>query len=495
MKKKYRIILSCIFILIIAAVCIYTLNKPVIVDIITLAYTDITDEITEQGFVEAARDYSLFPEVSGPITEIFVKKNAQIETGDPILAIDAEDFLYQKQQHELRLKSYEAQLADVATEDQNRHDEYEASIRRLEAELISIEGQMASAQAAQTERDLAATFNAQLDLLQLSKDQAQVEYQFSAEEYKKLLVLFESGGVSEHELRTAEEALKALTNLIEQLDAQINAAQTEKRENTGSVSLAKEGDSKYFEGLIAAANVQIENFKQNLNKNLTKNTTAYYQSLIDAEKSSIGNVENQIEKCTVRSPVSGIIFDLPAENSSVASVQAFAATIKVTENQNIKVYIPTRDSNTLAVGQPVTLIQKLRAGDNTFSGTISEIASWAEIRTSALGLEERRVAVTVTPDDTTPLQEGYDVDVKFTVFMQQDCLSVPLAAVFKIENQDHVLRIENGKAAAIPVITGAKTGRDIVITQGVQSGDRIIKDPNVEGLTAGKRVTIRNTAK
>ena len=159
------------------------------------------------------------------------------------------------------------------------------------------------------------------------------------------------------------------------------------------------------------------------------------------------------------------------------------------ENYEVSAFLLTEDVINVTQGSKVRLIQERRNGDYEFSGTVKEIAPTAIEKVSALGLTERRVKVTIQPEEQIPeLRPGYALDVKFTVLEQENKLAVPKTSLFPYEGGDAVWVVRNGKAVIQTVIKGLKTDEKVVIEEGLKAGDKIIKNPQLEGLEEGKRV-------
>ncbi|MBC7326389.1 MAG: efflux RND transporter periplasmic adaptor subunit, partial [Moorella sp. (in: Bacteria)] len=109
---------------------------------------------------------------------------------------------------------------------------------------------------------------------------------------------------------------------------------------------------------------------------------------------------------------------------------------------------------------------------------------------SALGLVERRVKVTIQPEGNLPeLRPGYTLDVEFSVLEQHDKLAVPKTCLFPYEDGEALWVVRDGRAQIQKIEKGMETDELIVIEQGLQPGDIVIKNPHLEGLEVGKRVS------
>ncbi|MCL2165003.1 MAG: HlyD family efflux transporter periplasmic adaptor subunit [Oscillospiraceae bacterium] len=486
MKKVLKFILWGIVVLSLAAYGAYAAFAPINVETFVVESGDVEIFVTEQGFVDTVEDFILFPEAGGTITKTLYKKDDYVRAGDTLLEIDPSDYELEIRAREAAIKGYEAQIRSVEEEEANRKEGYEASIESLNAELLSIEGQR---KAAEGGRNQTPSANEQIRLLELSIEQAELEQKFAEEEFVKIQALYETGAASKSELDAAEQALTLVTNSVNSLKEQLSAKRREAARETGGTNLAREGDREYFDALAESARAQIDNFRLNLEKDFSANSKDYYLALVEAEKVSLEKAEDMIEKCAVKSPVTGILLSFPAAAQSAAAPQASVATIRVFNNVSITTSVNTRDVDNIKVGDKVEIIRKLRDGDKSYTGVVSEISGWAEIVMSALGVEERRVNIKITPDHELPdLAEGYDVDVKFTVLREENRIQAPLTAVFKREGGDFVFKVVDGVAVAVEVSRGARTSDRVIITEGLAVGDVVITDPNMDGMGEGKRV-------
>jgi len=219
-------------------------------------------------------------------------------------------------------------------------------------------------------------------------------------------------------------------------------------------------------------------------------TRQYYQGLIEEVEAQIGQLEEQIEKSRIIAPIDGVVRELNVKQGMVVSPQTPLMKLAGTGGLEINAYVLAEDVLPVKAGMPVTLIQKRKDGDYRFPGTVQAIAPAAVEKVSALGLVERRIKVTIQPEGSPPeLRPGYALDVEFHVLEQADKLAVPKTCLFPYEDRDALWVVRAGRAQIQKVIKGLETDELVVIEQGLTGGDKVIKNPQLEGLKEGKRVT------
>ncbi|MBP3205002.1 MAG: efflux transporter periplasmic adaptor subunit, partial [Lachnospiraceae bacterium] len=121
---------------------------------------------------------------------------------------------------------------------------------------------------------------------------------------------------------------------------------------------------------------------------------------------------------------------------------------------------------------------------------ISAIYDYAEQTVSSLGNDEYRVKVIIALKDATDLKDGYEINVVFDVFNQDNVISVPNSAMFKKDDTYHVFVVRNDKAQMVPVEILHRGGTRTAISGGISAGDVVIFDANTDDLVDGSSVDV-----
>ncbi|MCL2548806.1 MAG: HlyD family efflux transporter periplasmic adaptor subunit [Symbiobacteriaceae bacterium] len=490
MKDKSKLILGLGALLAAAAVILWYLWQPLVVEAVTVIPKDARAFLTEHGHVEVSQDYYLYPEVSARILQTYFSKDDRVKAGDLLVTLDASTLQTEILRRQAQIHSYQAQIAIARQNETDAKEEYATALLRLREELNSVEGQRKNADARRGE---VPSLDERIRLLELSIEQQELQYAYLSSRLEDLLALKELGAVPLIEIANLEQEMAVLDNVLASLQEQLRARQVDRDKTAtdeGKLALSEEADQEYFDALSNSIATQIAAFEDKLLKNSSQGMVNYYNALIEGEVAGLEGLDP--DKYLIYAPISGILWDFPAQRQSQLSPQTPAAIIRPgSDGSDLTVitYVSTRDISTLAIGQQVTLIRKLRDGDFLFAGTISDIATRAEVHLSALGIEERRVKISIAPDpEAKDLYEGYDLDVRFTLVEQKDKLLVPSSAVFKSNGNDYIFIIVENTATMVPVTTGIKTNNEIVLEDGIQAGVVVIRDPNIEGLKQGSRV-------
>jgi len=165
------------------------------------------------------------------------------------------------------------------------------------------------------------------------------------------------------------------------------------------------------------------------------------------------------------------------------------AVITTDKDCEVETFISVMDIGAVESGKNVSMTLKGRLGDKVIEGRVTQIDSAAVAKVSALGIEERKVKAIVTPDNPGVLKDGYDVDVRFTVFHEENSLTAPKTAFFKADDKDMLWVIKDGKAVMTEVVKGLELRTEFVVESGIFEGDVVIADASVSGLKEGANVT------
>ncbi len=193
---------------------------------------------------------------------------------------------------------------------------------------------------------------------------------------------------------------------------------------------------------------------------------------------SLRAAQANFEKTLVRTPITGVVNALYLKAGDYASLGIPAAIIANKSNGlEIATAVRQEDSVQLAIGDIVTI-------NNTATGTISAIAGAIDPTTG-------KVALKVSVNGTTLLQNGSTVSVQFTTDIKNEIkdIIIPLSSIKMTGTGPVVFTVTDFKLMANPVTLGAVLGENVVVTTGITPDTTIVVD--ARGLKAGETVTVK----
>ena len=319
----------------------------------------------------------------------------------------------------------------------------------LEQQLVSLEAQITGVDAS---RDSALrSLKDRVAQQKTALDETGRQLAVAQSELSRVQQLFTTGGATQAELDAADNTVSSLEGVIRQMKQELSQLQAQ--------TVQKDSE-----------------------------TDRVYQSQADVLRTQADVIRSEMEKAEVLSPLSGVVTRVFAHPGQPASPMSPLLQIMEDGTRRIDVFVRAEDLSEIKTGMIVEAVRENRAEDIRFDATVRRIASSAEERISSLGLVEKRVKVALEADGLDAIVEGTDVDVVFTTHRESGVLTVPKTAVFKQGDKDAVWLSRDGVAFMQFITTGLEGELDLVVTDGLSSGDLLVKDPNVEGLTEGKRL-------
>lgn len=195
---------------------------------------------------------------------------------------------------------------------------------------------------------------------------------------------------------------------------------------------------------------------------------------------------------SLKSPVNGRVLKLHKDSSE--PVQAGAPLLEIGDTGAMEAVIDvlSGDAPRIAAGAAV----QLSTGRNQppLAGQVARVDPVAFTKTSALGIEEQRVNVTVAlkapPQELQKLGDGFSVDARITVSAQDGALLVPSAALVRQGEGWQVFVVEAGKARARAVSFSDRNAQSAWVKDGLKAGETVILYPG-SGMKDGQPVKSR----
>lgn len=456
MKKKVKIIGILGMVLLAGAYGVYVYFQPMSIEAKRIEARQSEIYFMETGIVVNKDQQYIYPDITGTIEEIMVEEGMQVNEGDILMTLDKTAVEQEYLGQEILLAGYEAQMANAEVEIQNQMDSLRGSRKSLVGQINSLTAQMNT----QTQQELE----------EFLVKQSQMQYEQGLVDLEKHQRLYKEGYISLSELNAFED-------VVEGYEAAYKEAQA-----------ANQSSDDYYASMRSALYGQIDSIDQTLERDMLTPTKKYYQSMIDATKATLDQIETQLDKHTIRAPFDGVISEVKVDDVNRVQGMEYLFLILGEGDNYIEVTVNTRDIESIQIGDPVRIEHHLRSKDVEIAGTISYVGASAMVERSPLGIEERKVLVKVQPEANTYLKSGFEVDVKFILFSESNQLIVPLSSIYQAQGKDMVMVIRDGVAVEQEISLGHELTGEQIVTQGIEEGEVVITDLDAKGLKPGKRV-------
>lgn len=206
---------------------------------------------------------------------------------------------------------------------------------------------------------------------------------------------------------------------------------------------------------------------------------------------AVRQLDARIQQKAIRAPFTGQLGIRRINPDQYLNAGDAIATLTQLDPLYINFTLPQQDLSKLKPGAPVRVTVDAAPGQ-VFDAKVSAI----EPRIDG---ETRNVAVqALLPNAGRLLKSGMYATARLTLPATADAIVLPLTAIQTSASGDSVVVVQGadaqgiGKAVAVPVVTGRRLGEDVVVTQGVKSGD-IVVTAGQNRLPPGAAVKISTT--
>ena len=179
----------------------------------------------------------------------------------------------------------------------------------------------------------------------------------------------------------------------------------------------------------------------------------------------------QYGKCTLKSPIRGIIADRYLEVGEHAPEGIAAFRLVDIDEVKLSVDIPERNVLSIAQGTLMTFVVDVLPA-RVFTGTVSFVSSAASEGNNSFAAELR----CANPDHE--LRPGMIARTALSRAVHKDAIVVPLSAITPRKGEYIAFVVENEKASRRVVKLEAITEKEIVLSSGLNPGDELVVDGN-----------------
>ncbi|MFN3480367.1 MAG: efflux RND transporter periplasmic adaptor subunit [Thermodesulfovibrionales bacterium] len=186
----------------------------------------------------------------------------------------------------------------------------------------------------------------------------------------------------------------------------------------------------------------------------------------------------------IKSPISGVITSRPVRIGEGVNKGSVIATVVSTESMYIEAFIDEADVARVRTGESVNITMDSYP-KRVFKGEVYRISPVVlggkqETRTFEIRVRLKDKGIQIKP--------GMSADIEIIVESIPDVIAIPSQAIIEKNGKKYVYIIKDSKAYLIPVEIGRFNWTLSEILSGLKEGDRVIINPEVEGLKEGVRI-------
>ncbi len=470
--------------------------EVVAVEVQTPRTGELTVDTTYIGTAAPQEQVYVIPKASGTVTETFFEVGDTVQEGDVLFRIDDEAAQLQMASARAAYASAQAgvtaqnggarELQNFQTEEQMRQmresladtdeqiDDLEDDLKDakntekdLQAKLPKAQQALAAAQAAYATAEAAATPRIEAIKLEIARKQEKINELSTvsgnstevAALQTEIGILQERLAAVNQELAGAKAALNKAQNMVTQLQSGIAGASSGKSQLESAIDQIEDGQDTIRDNLSAAE--QAYAITQNT---VYPQTDAVGSAQLGSASVAINSAQMQLDFCTVKSPISGIVESVSVEKNGMAAAGNPAYIISNKEAMTVTFHVAEKAKNVLAVGDHVTVEREGAEWD----GVLTEIGTMTNPQTRLF-----QVKATVTGAGGS-LPNGVSVKVYATTQRDAGKLIIPYDAVYFSAGDAYVYCVEDGRLVKTDVVVGLMNDTEAVIEEGLSESSQVV---------------------
>lgn len=470
--------------------------EVVAVEVQTPRTGELTVDTTYIGTAAPQEQVYVIPKASGTVTETFFEVGDTVQEGDVLFRIDDEAAQLQMASARAAYASAQAgvtaqnggarELQNFQTEEQMRQmresladtdeqiDDLEDDLKDakntekdLRAKLPKAQQALAAAQAAYATAEAAATPRIEAIKLEIARKQEKINELSTvsgnstevAALQTEIGILQEQLAAVNQELAGAKAALNKAQNMVTQLQSGIAGASSGKSQLESAIDQIEDGQDTIRDNLSAAE--QAYAITQNT---VYPQTDAVGSAQLGTASVAINSAQMQLDFCTVKSPISGIVESVSVEKNGMAAAGNPAYIISNKEAMTVTFHVAEKAKNVLAVGDHVTVEREGAEWD----GVLTEIGTMTNPQTRLF-----QVKATVTGAGGS-LPNGVSVKVYATTQRDAGKLIIPYDAVYFSAGDAYVYCVEDGRLVKTDVVVGLMNDTEAVIEEGLSESSQVV---------------------
>ncbi len=285
---------------------------------------------------------------------------------------------------------------------------------------------------------------------------------------------------AESQLAQAQTALAAAQISLRSANQELAAAQRDLQRKEQLQQAGALPQAEYDEAMARVLNLQQMAASQQV-------YAGTVQAQVENSRQLLAQMKTKQNELIISSPMDGVVFELPARAGDMVIPGQVLLQVGKADQLEIKTDLLSDDLRNVAVGQKVKISAPL-LGDRVIQGRVEKIRPQAFTKVSALGVEQRRVEVIVSMEETGKLQPGYEVKTVIETSRKENILAIPRESLrSRSDGNYEVLIVKDGKINYQKVKVGIVTSENVEILEGLTEGDLVVQDAGMD-LQDGQKV-------
>ncbi|MCC7157570.1 MAG: efflux RND transporter periplasmic adaptor subunit [Bryobacterales bacterium] len=231
---------------------------------------------------------------------------------------------------------------------------------------------------------------------------------------------------------------------------------------------APASEAQDLEDRLAKINVEIDALARKRKSLAPETDRAAAQARLADARAAVELARKRIDLATIRTPLAGVVFNLPVRPGSFVHAGDLIAEIGRLERLKVIVYVDEPELGRIRAGLPVKVTWDA-APSQTWTGVVDKLPT----QVVALGTRQVGEVITLVENPERDLPPGANINAEIQTDVVENALTVPKEALRREGGDFGVFVAGGGKLAWRKVRVGASSATRAAILEGLSEGDAV----------------------
>lgn len=466
-RRKYFVIIAAV--LLVAAVFIFRGGKPPERDFVLVKKADVLQEVSITGKVEPVRRLDLAFEKAGKVARVYADVGDPVSAGAVIVEEDSSELRAQFAKARADLEAQKATLEKDRVVLGNYYESVADAVNDAYTKASDAVRKQIDEFFSDDERSPQLTFATKSSQLESDTEFARLRVTIGLNEW--FFRLGSLGSSSEEELEGALLDSRGWLVVVRELLDLASRAVTDSVGLSQATVTSYQGNLNTARANINAALSGINSADQDIKSQ--KVAVAAQEASVESYAASVKNVESQLAKTVLVSPISGVVAKQDAKVGEIAAANQAIVSIISAGKLEVAANVPEADIAKLKIGDIARITLDAYGDDAVFEAVVSAIEP---AETLVEGVATYKTTFIFTKEDGRP-KSGMTANVDVLAASRPAVLVVPQRAISSKNGEKFVF-----------VDTGAREPEERRVEVGLKGSDGNAEI--ISGLKEGEKVLL-----
>ena len=467
--RARNIVIALVIVAVIVIILLTSRDKGPGYEFATVLRGDVTEEVNVTGKLKPAEDVDLAFETSGRVVSVTANVGTWVFAGQALVRLDASELSTELSKAESDLAAQEAGLSEKRTTLDNLYTSIpnvlnDAYIKADDAVRTKTSGLFGGSKGSAYN----LTFTTCGEAAKLESVQGKLSSESELDEWNTELASLTAVS-SKESLEAALVSGRSHLNVIAGFLNSLNQAMS-------ADCLIGDSSLDTYRANLSTARTNVQTVATLISDKeqaiaLQKTVVISSEKSLESYKATVSNIEAQISKTVIYSPISGTVTVQDAKVGEIVSANTALVSVISASRLEVEANVPEVDVTKVKIGSEAEITLDAYGSDVIFKATVSKIDP---AETVIEGVPTYKTTFQFKEKDER-LKSGMTADITILTETKSGVLYVPQRAVVREDGRIYIRVEKGGSIEEINVEVGLRGSDGVIeITNGLNEGDKVI---------------------